>query len=289
MYFPVAGIECNPLLPVGAAFIIAMFTSVAGISGAFLLLPFQMGVLGYTSPSVSATNQLFNIIATPGGIWRFYREKRLLWPLILCMSAGTLPGVFIGALVRATILRQASRFMLFAGLVLAYIGLRLLRNKSQKRKKPQTRGCIILYYSIFGFAFTYDDEVYRIKSSGVIILSLVIGLIGGIYGIGGGGLISPFLVTLFGMPIHAVAGACLFTTFLTSVLGVAFYSLLAAFIHTVPLSPDWLLGLLMGLGGLLGMYMGASLQKYLSPYALAVFLGLLQISIASVFIWRGLL
>jgi len=32
----------------------------AGISGAFLLLPFQMSVLGFSTPSVSATNFLYN-------------------------------------------------------------------------------------------------------------------------------------------------------------------------------------------------------------------------------------
>jgi len=41
------------------AFAISSFTSAGGVSGAILLLPFQMSVLGFTSPAVSATNQLF--------------------------------------------------------------------------------------------------------------------------------------------------------------------------------------------------------------------------------------
>jgi hypothetical protein len=40
----------------------------AGISGAFLILPFQMSVLGFVTPSVSATNFLYNVVGTPGGI-----------------------------------------------------------------------------------------------------------------------------------------------------------------------------------------------------------------------------
>ena len=32
-----------------------------GVSGAFLLLPFQVSVLGFTSPAVSPTNLIFNI------------------------------------------------------------------------------------------------------------------------------------------------------------------------------------------------------------------------------------
>ena len=53
--------------PPVAAFVISFFTSMAGISGAFLLLPLQMSVLGFTSPAVSATNLVFNLVATPAG------------------------------------------------------------------------------------------------------------------------------------------------------------------------------------------------------------------------------
>ena len=67
-----------------------------------------------------------------------------------------------------------------------------------------------------------------------MLLSLIVGLVGGVYGIGGGAIMAPFLVSFFGLPVHAVAGASLFATFLTSVAGVGFYSLLA------PLHPAWL-------------------------------------------------
>ena len=75
MFFPVSGIECHPLVPVLAAIGISFVTSMGGLSGAFLLLPFQMSFLGYTSPGVSATNHLFNVLACPGGIVRYAREK----------------------------------------------------------------------------------------------------------------------------------------------------------------------------------------------------------------------
>ncbi len=41
-------------IPPLVALVVSFFTSMGGISGAFLLLPFQMSVLNYTSPSVSA-------------------------------------------------------------------------------------------------------------------------------------------------------------------------------------------------------------------------------------------
>jgi uncharacterized membrane protein YfcA len=65
--FSVSGVETFIFIPPLVAFIISFFTSMAGISGAFLLLPFQMSVLGFTTPSVSSTNLLFNVAGTPGG------------------------------------------------------------------------------------------------------------------------------------------------------------------------------------------------------------------------------
>jgi len=62
--FPVAGIKTYLFIPPAVAFTISFFTSMAGISGAFLLLPFQMSVLGFTTTSVTSTNFLFNMDKT---------------------------------------------------------------------------------------------------------------------------------------------------------------------------------------------------------------------------------
>lgn len=80
MLFSVSGITVDPWIPPLVAFVISFFTSMGGISGAFLLLPFQMSVLGYTHPSVSSTNQLYNIVAIPSGVYRYCKEGRMVWP-----------------------------------------------------------------------------------------------------------------------------------------------------------------------------------------------------------------
>src|SRR3989304_4479642 len=120
MHFPVAGIDLNPLVPPAGAFVISFFTSMGGVSGAFLLLPFQVSVLGFDSPAVSATNHLFNVVAIPGGVWRYSREGRMVWPLTWIIIIGTLPGVLVGALIRVYVLTDPGHFKLFVGLVLLY-------------------------------------------------------------------------------------------------------------------------------------------------------------------------
>jgi len=118
MFFEISGITVPLWLPPLVAFVISFFTSMVGVSGAFLLLPFQMSVLGYVAPSVSATNLVFNLVAIPSGVWRYVREKRMDWRLAWVIAAGTLPGLLAGWWLRVHWLLDPRLFKLFVGLVL---------------------------------------------------------------------------------------------------------------------------------------------------------------------------
>ena len=245
-------------IPPLVAFVISFFTSMGGVSGAFLLLPFQMSFLGYTNPSVSATNQLFNIVAIPSGVYRYCREGRMVWPLTWVVVAGTLPGVFIGAFVRIAYLPDPKAFRLFAGGVLLWIGLKmamdLLKKKggdekaaAEKRflelvghyENASTRGkstdqlpspaVKVTHFNLQRLGYTFYGEQFDVSFWGIFVLSLIVGVVGGIYGIGGGAIIAPFFVAFFKLPVYTVAGAALMGTFVTSVAGVTFYQLMAPF------------------------------------------------------------
>ncbi|TVM19316.1 sulfite exporter TauE/SafE family protein [Oceanidesulfovibrio indonesiensis] len=276
MHFPAAGIEVAPWIPVAVAFGISLVTSMGGVSGAFLLLPFQMSVLGYTAPSVSATNQLFNVVATPGGVYQYVREGRMVWPLAWTVLAGTLPGVFAGAIIRVALLPDAASFKAFAALVLLLIGARMVRNLLAERRGQHSAGetgarsarVHVLQTCMRSIAYEYQGQKYSCSPRTVFALSLVVGILGGTYGIGGGAIMAPFLVAIIGLPVHTIAGVTLMATFATSVAGVAFYQALAPFYPHLSVAPDWVLGLLFGIGGLAGTYCGARLQKFVPAQAL---------------------
>lgn len=298
MYFPAAGIEVAVWVPPLVAFAISFFTSMGGVSGAFLLLPFQISILGYTNPSVSATNQLFNIVAIPSGVYRYYKEGRMVWPLTWVVVAGTLPGVFIGAYVRVAYLPDPRHFKIFAAFVLLYIGSRMVRdlvgkkggsgdkagseqrfqalvraNRADARgRSGESRGPLpgvqVTHFNLRRLGYTFYGETFDVSFWGIFTLSWIVGIVGGIYGIGGGAIIAPFFVTFFGLPVYTVAGAALMGTFVTSVAGVLFYQFLAPFYPEMSVAPDWLLGVLFGLGGMAGMYLGARCQKFIPAAAI---------------------
>jgi hypothetical protein len=59
MLFPVSGVEVNPLIPPLVALVVSTFTSMGGVSGAFLLLPFQVSILNFSSPAVGPYSRKF--------------------------------------------------------------------------------------------------------------------------------------------------------------------------------------------------------------------------------------
>jgi hypothetical protein len=294
VFFQTAGIEVALWIPPLVAFIISFFTSMGGVSGAFLLLPFQMSFLGYTNPSVSATNQVFNVVAIPSGVYRYWREERMVWPLTWIVVFGTLPGVFIGAMARVLYLPDPKHFKLFAACVLLYIGCKMVmdilkntnpeaRNNSGKRFQEMAGSdstkdgdsgttalpaTTITQFNLKRLGFTFYGESYDVSFWGIFLLSFIVGIVGGIYGIGGGSIIAPFFITFFGLPVYIVAGAALMGTFVTSVAGVAFYQAIAPFYPHLSVAPDWLLGILFGTGGMAGMYLGARCQKFVPARAI---------------------
>lgn len=266
-HFAVSGVDTWLWLPPLVAFGISLFTSMVGVSGAFLLLPFQLSVLGYTAPGVSATNLVYNLVATPGGAWRYLREGRMLWPLVAIVTAGTLPGVAIGYRVRVGYLRDVADFRLFVGVVLLYMAYRLLlelrsrAGRAASTTPPGAGRVDVVAVRASGVALDFRGTRYHFDPRAMFLLALAVGVVGGIYGIGGGAIIAPLCVTLFRLPVYVVAGAAVAGTLLTSIAGVALY-MLAPAPAGVATRPDWLLGLLFGAGGLVGMYVGARLQKF---------------------------
>jgi uncharacterized membrane protein YfcA len=246
--------------PVGAclAFVLALMTTPAGVSGAVLLLPVQLSILHVPSPAVTPTNLLFNVAATPGGLLRFLREERLGGPMTRLLIGGTLPGVIAGAIIRVEVLPGSRSFTLVAALVLLPIGLWLLLGAQRlvpHRPEPTVR-----------------------RRRTIWLLALMVGTVGGIYGIGGGSLLAPILMVM-GYSAFEVAPATLAATFLTSVAGIATYQVLQL-TQQVAIAPEWILGAFLGAGGFLGSYCGARLQRRLPETSLRRLLGLIASLVA---------
>jgi hypothetical protein len=266
----VLGAGWQEAVALAAAYVIAVVATPAGISGAVLLLPFQVGVLGTPSPAVTPTNLLYNVVATPGGLYRYWRQQQTGGRLALILIAGTLPGVIAGSVIRVELLPGPAVFDLVVAAVLAPLGAWIaLTRPARPDQSP--------------------DPVppgRAVPAPALIALAAVVGCVGGIYGIGGGSILAPVLVGAGRRPAE-VAPAALASTFVTSVAGVITFTILA--IHKGGhVAPDWPTGLALGVGGLAGSYTGARLQSRLPELLIRRVMGVLVVAIGLRYLWAGL-
>lgn len=243
-----------------AGLVIAMVTTPVGVSGAVFLLPVQLSVLQVPSPAVSATNLLYNVISVPGALLRYGSAGRSWVPLARRLLAGTVPGVVVGATVRVLVLPGGTVFRVLVAALLLALGSWLLiadgrsGARSERTLSPRT----------------------------VVTLGFAAGLVGGVYGIGGGSLLAPVLVGC-GFLMAQVAPAALLATFVTSCVGSLTYAALAL-AGRAEATAHWALGLACGLGGLLGGYTGAALQPKVPERALRVGLGALAVALSAAYL-----
>lgn len=248
------------------AFVVAVLATPAGISGAVLLLPFQVSVLGTPSPAVTPTNLLYNIVATPGGLYRYWRQRQTGGQLTKVLIAGTLPGVVAGSVIRVELLPGPRVFDLVVAAVLLPLGLWLALTRP-----PGTGGVL---------------RPRPLSALVLVPLAAMVGCVGGIYGIGGGSILAPILIGSGREPAE-VAPAALASTFVTSVAGVVTYTILSVH-HHGSVAPDWPTGIALGIGGLVGAYTGARLQARLPDALIRRLVGIAVIAIGARYLWTGL-
>jgi uncharacterized membrane protein YfcA len=250
-----------------AAFVIAVLATPAGISGAVLLLPFQVSVLGTPSPAVTPTNLLYNVVATPGALYQYWRQGQTGGRLALVLIAGTLPGVIAGSVIRVTLLPGPQVFDLVVAAVLLPLGTWLVLTRPAPPGEPGRR-------------------VRLIPVPVLVALAAIVGCIGGIYGIGGGSILAPILIGS-GRRASEVAPAALASTFVTSIAGVITFMILSVH-HHGPVAPSWPTGIALGIGGLAGGYIGARIQSRLPDVLIRRLVGVLVIAIGARYLWLGL-
>ncbi|MET0421461.1 MAG: sulfite exporter TauE/SafE family protein [Acidimicrobiia bacterium] len=245
-----------------AAFGIATVASPAGVSGAVLLLPFQVGALGTPSPAVTPTNLLYNVVATPGALLRYWQQGQTGGRLTRTLLVGTVPGIVVGSIIRVELVPGPRVFEGIIAVVLIPLGASLLLRRADEPRAGR----------------------WRIDGSAPLVaISALVGCVGGIYGIGGGSILAPMLIS-FGRSPREVAPATLATTLVTSIVGIATFVILSTNAHA-SVAPEWGVGIALGVGGLLGSYTGARLQPRLPEATIRRLLGLLVIAIGLRYGW----
>src|SRR2546421_85226 len=113
-------------------------------------------------------------VASPGALYRYWRQGQRAGRLTAVLVAGTLPGVVAGSVIRAELLPGTGVFEFVVAAVLLLLGTWLVLDRGRHA--------------------TGEAGPPRLPPPVVAAIAAAVGCVGGVYGIGGGAVPAPGLV-----------------------------------------------------------------------------------------------
>jgi uncharacterized membrane protein YfcA len=214
-------------LGLGAA--AGLLAGLFGVGGGVVLVPGMVLLMGVAQHVAHATSLVAILITAPAAVIGFGLDGSVAYAAGGATAAGAVVGAFGGAAlmhrISPTRLRQA-----FAVLLLI-VAVRLI---IQVGGSPQAADAVGI------------DALSLLSFAG---LGLAAGVLSALMGVGGGVIMVPAFVLLFGMDQHTAEGTSLLVIIPTAVMG--------AYRHSRHGYTTWRLGLLIGAGGIVGGLLGA--------------------------------
>lgn len=227
---------------VGLGFLVGAFGTLIGAGGGWLLVPILL--LGYHFPPPDAVGTSLALVflnALSGSI-AYLRQRRVDLSLGWKFAAATVPGAIGGAYLTRVL--SSSVFSLAFALVLLVIAALLVSGLSLAPSSHAARRQVI--------DASGESHVYHVDAWEGVLVSVVVGFMSSVLGIGGGIVHVPFLIVVLSLPVHVATATSHFVLSISAFVGATtFFALGHVHLATTAL---------MGLGVLLGAQLGARIS-----------------------------
>ena len=249
----------NAVLLITVGLLAGLLGGLIGTGGCSVMLPVMHFWLGYPAPIAIGTT-LFAVIFTAlsGGYGHLVRRNLDLRTTLWIGGAGIL-GVILGSWLFTKLIAHVALLSLILGVVFLWPAVRMIWEGITLGKKTQKEGNIIpgprWGWAIFGF---------------------FIGVLTGVVGLGGGYLMVPGLIYLFGAPVYITMGTSLATMIPLAIVGGG-----------IKLSQGFVAlgaGLLLAGSTIIGAQIGAAIIKKFKPTTLKLIFGLYFLYVSIKFI-----
>lgn len=265
------------LLLVGIA--AGVLGSLVGLGGGIIIVPALL-FLGKIYPALAVTAQVavgtslvaIGVSSLSSSI-AYFRQRKIDTSSALLFFAASGPGTVAGAYFNS--LFSGGAFLIGFGVFMTAVSLLLMvRGKLGKR---QMRWSVV--------------RIYRDPESGMELrygytrplalgLSFFVGVLAGMFGVGGGALMMPVMLLLFHFPVHLAAATSMFMIFLSSIVG--------SMTHQIYGNIDWFLAAALAPGAWIGGRLGAWLSTRLPLKTIVILLRIMLILTGLRLIWNGM-
>lgn len=258
----------------------AFIGSLIGLGGGVILIPSLLFLYQVSSDFSWATPQtivgislIVMIFTALSSTISYFKKGRVDYKTGFLLLTGSIPGGIFGSWLNQFV--EADSFSLYFGILMIMLSLLFLL----KRKTPVEKSFIINKDTR---VFQVDGQTYHYTVSlwAGFIVSLFVGILSGLFGIGGGSVMVPLMILLFGFPAHIAIATSMFMIF--------FISIISAGTHIFLGHIAWQYVLFFIPGAWIGGTMGAKLNQKLKGQALEWILRGLLIIIGLRLIIEGL-
>lgn len=265
------------LLLVG--FIIGAVGTLIGAGGGFVLVPLLLFTNKNLSPEIVTAISMAIVAAnaTSGSV-AYAIKKRIDYKAGILFALFTIPGSILGVITTKYIPRF--QFKIFFGLLLIGIAILLFLKKQQLQSRSDDE---IKELPNWKHHTITDSEghtyTYAYSQARGIFISLIVGYLSPLLGIGGGIIHVPALAQLLFFPVHVATATSHFILAVMSITSVVVHA--AQGNYNDPLVLKMVIGLSIGaiLGAQLGAYLSTKIHGNIIIRVLAVCLGLVGIRI----------
>jgi|SRR6185295_2112301 uncharacterized membrane protein YfcA len=257
IYLPIAEVSVDAFLLLGLGAVVGFLGGLFGVGGGFLMTP-ALILIGIP-PAVAVASGANQIVASSisGAVsqWRKGNVDVTMGVVLLVAGVlGTGAGVLLFRVLQQSghidIVVQLS-YVLLLGIVGAMMGLESLRALWRRRRGGKSQGRLHQHFWVHRWPLRMRFRRSKLYISAIppAAIGFIVGVLTAIMGIGGGFIMVPAMIYLFGMPTLTVVGTSQFQiVFVTAVSTL----LLAATTHTV----DVVLAILLIIGGVFGTQIG---------------------------------
>jgi uncharacterized protein len=284
----VSWVEAAGLVALGA--FAGCYGTMVGLGGGFLLMPALL-LMHFDPRSAAGTTMAVVLANSASGAFSYSRQRRVDFRTGFIFAAAGAPGAWLGASLDQIIPQRLFSVLLAA--LLAWVAVRLSTTDSTQHMEIEDEalhddeprpGLLSSEQQGFMLRDFVDAQgvrhVYRYNLVAGIALAAAAGFTASVFGLGGGIIYVPAMVSVFGFPTHVATATSHFIIALTALFGTASHALYG--------DVRWLFALCLSAGAVCGAVIGAKLAKRVRPAPLMRLLAVAIVVCAAKLVWDAL-
>ncbi|MFS0674353.1 sulfite exporter TauE/SafE family protein [Ornithinibacillus sp. 179-J 7C1 HS] len=198
----------------------AFVGSLVGLGGGVILIPililFYQFVPGFewaTPQAIVGISLITMIFTSLASTLTYLKKGRVDYKTGLLFLIGSIPGSVFGSWLNQFM--ETDAFLLYFGILIIGISI-LFFLKQRPDNNRQLDGENLRTFHIDGEIYQYSFSTWFACS-----LSIIVGTLSGLFGIGGGSIMVPAMILLFGFPVHIATATSMFMIFFVSIIGAS--------------------------------------------------------------------